>query len=255
MTGQDLVRAFDRRDCGPGSERTLFGHQYRQRVAAIVAAVLAAVPEGAAVADLGCAQGNLALALAGRGRRVTAVDRDPDFLAYARSKPGAEAVEWVDSEIQAFRPPARFAAAVLAEVIEHTGSPDRLLDAVADLLEPGGTLVLTTPNGERLGGRLPTYARWRRDHPDPGGGIQFGPAGEDHRYLLTRAELRGLVAARFEPVRLRAVSSAAWNRGTAPLLRLGAARALLDRAERLALAAGAGPRLGNQWLLVAERRA
>ncbi len=40
----------------------------------------------------------------------------------------------------------RFAAVTSSELIEHVPSPRAYLDQVAHLLEPGGTLVLSTPN-------------------------------------------------------------------------------------------------------------
>ena len=41
---------------------------------------------------------------------------------------------------------ARFSVAIMVEVIEHLWDPDACLEAVRSVLEPGGRLILTTPN-------------------------------------------------------------------------------------------------------------
>ena len=58
------------------------------------AQVLDGLAPGAAVVDVGCGTGTLAIALAAGGAGVIGVDGDPEVLALARAKPGAEAVQW-----------------------------------------------------------------------------------------------------------------------------------------------------------------
>jgi SAM-dependent methyltransferase len=48
------------------------------------------------VVDLGCGTGRLAIALANAGALVTAVDPNPAMLRWARSKPGADSVTWIE---------------------------------------------------------------------------------------------------------------------------------------------------------------
>ncbi len=48
------------------------------------------------VLDLGCGTGRMTLAVAANGHAVVGVDPNPDFLAAARTKPGAHAVTWTE---------------------------------------------------------------------------------------------------------------------------------------------------------------
>jgi len=226
---------------------------YRQRVAAVCSAVIREAT-GRQVVDLGCAQGNIALELAAGGFEVTAVERSSAFLDYARSKDLRRQVTWVCAEIQEMPQVACYDVAVLAEVIEHTGVPESLITAVAALLRKGGLVVLTTPNGERLRSRLPTFSEWARNHPDRAL-IQFGPAGEHHLFLFTQAELGRIMLPLFNDLRFEPVSSMVWNRHTEFILRLPGGRALLNRLEGFALALPPlSHRIANQWLVTARKR-
>ncbi len=250
---EEYVRAFDLKEWAPGTERTLVGHIYRQRIAAVCSAVVRGAV-GPRVVDLGCAQGNIALELAAIGFEVTAVERNPAFLDYARSKDVGGQVTWMCAEIQEMPDLNCYDVAVLAEVIEHTGAPESLLKAVAALMREGGLLVITTPNGERLRSQLPTFSDWARHHPDRAL-IQFGPAGEHHQFLFTQAELGLLLSPSFEDLHCQPVSSIVWNRHTEFLLRLPGGRALLNRLEGFALALPpVSHRIANQWLVTARKR-
>ena len=48
----------------------------------------------------------------------------------------------------------RFAMVCAIEVIEHSENPAQLLRSLADLLEPGGLVVLSTPNVESVAARM-----------------------------------------------------------------------------------------------------
>jgi 2-polyprenyl-3-methyl-5-hydroxy-6-metoxy-1,4-benzoquinol methylase len=251
---QDFVRSFDDRDWNPGTERTLFGHQYRQRVDAIAKAVRHHAP-GRKLVDLGAAQGNIAIRLASLGYAVTAVEKNPDFIEYARTKQNSELVEWVCADLRTFAADGEFDVALLGEVIEHTGTPERLLATVAGVLRSGGVLVLTTPNGDRIREHLPNFEGWRAAQSSVPEWVQFGPAGEDHQFLFTRNELVAVLSDQFDLVAFDPVGSAAWNRSSAKLLQLPGAIKAGDALEALALKlAFINRRIANHWLVVARRR-
>jgi 2-polyprenyl-3-methyl-5-hydroxy-6-metoxy-1,4-benzoquinol methylase len=116
--------------------------------------VLAMVPDGGRVLDLGCAAGALDRPLADRGCRVTGVEMDP-IAAKA-------AGEWCDdvivADLDSFDPvdlgEHRFDVIVAADVLEHLRDPGRLLTALRPYLVPGGHLVSCIPNVAHAAVRL-----------------------------------------------------------------------------------------------------
>lgn len=125
--------------------------------------------------DLGCGLGNLSVAAARRGCRVTAVDASPTAIAHLRALAAAEALDLVadQTDLGAYRihrdydtivaigllmffPEAR-AKALLAEILAHVRPGGR---AVLNVLVEGTTyLGMFAPAGHYLFGRdeLTTY--------------------------------------------------------------------------------------------------
>ncbi len=110
--------------------------------------VLAAVPPGASVLDVGGAESTLALALASRGHTVRVVDP----RGYPLAHPGLSVSACALSEL---RLDERVDCAVALSAVEHFGLGHYADSAVGDdrdallalrsLVRPGGTLVLTAP--------------------------------------------------------------------------------------------------------------
>ena len=102
------------------------------------------------VLDLGCGTGTLCCALADRGHRVTGVDPALAMLSVARTKPGSENVEWVQSSAQAYRSTQRF------DLVFMTGNAFQgllsdadtlaVLDTMRRHLNQGGRLAFDTRN-------------------------------------------------------------------------------------------------------------
>jgi 2-polyprenyl-3-methyl-5-hydroxy-6-metoxy-1,4-benzoquinol methylase len=94
------------------------------------------------VLDLGCGSGYGAASLAKSHARVVALDRVPPDAASR----GA-GVRFVRADLGAVPLAARsFELVVSFQVIEHLVDPGPYLDAIARLLAPGGTALITTPN-------------------------------------------------------------------------------------------------------------
>lgn len=73
------------------------------------------------VLDLGCGTGLLTTTLAREGRRVVGIDPSPAMLAMARSRPGAERVEWILGDSRA-APAGPFDLVVMTgNVAQHIG--------------------------------------------------------------------------------------------------------------------------------------
>jgi ubiquinone/menaquinone biosynthesis C-methylase UbiE len=107
------------------------------------AQVLAGLAPGAAVVDVGCGTGTLAITLAAGGAEVIGVDGDPEVLALAHAKPGAEAVQWRKGLATALPLPGASAERVVMSLLLHHLDPAGKRTALAEavrVLRPGGRL-------------------------------------------------------------------------------------------------------------------
>ncbi len=107
--------------------------------------LLAAVPAGGRVLDVGAGTGTLAIALAAArpDAEVIGIDGDPEVLALARAKPGAEAVRFEQGGAGALELPDGSVDAVVMSLVLHHLAPDgkrRALAESARVLRPGGQL-------------------------------------------------------------------------------------------------------------------
>ena len=152
--------------------------------------LVAAVPPGSRVLDVGCATGYLAAELTRAGCTVTGVEPDRDAAVAARARCDTVVAGDVEepacrAELAAHGP---FGAIVCGDVLEHLRDPWDALGFLATLLSPGGRAVVSVPNiahwtGRRalVGGRFP-YA----DH---------GLFDRTHLRFFTRSGAHALVAA------------------------------------------------------------
>src|SRR5579859_4816014 len=162
---------------------------YMDRIEKVVDLVARRVPLGRTVAEIGCAQGNMSLLLAERGYKVQAIDLNPEFLNYSRMKYEKGDIEWVHSNLEDLEKDVRFDAIILAEIIEHCAWPEKVIQGALERLNPGGFLVVTTPNAEKVGEHLPTFSNFNSEEKRKElEKAQFGPAGEDHLFLFTMGE-------------------------------------------------------------------
>ncbi len=105
---------------------------------------------GARVLDIGCGAGLLSEAMAREGARVTALDLAPELVEVAKLhllESGLDVDYRLQSaEAMAAERPASFDAITCMEMLEHVPDPASVLRACADLLVPGGRLVVSTLN-------------------------------------------------------------------------------------------------------------
>jgi ubiquinone/menaquinone biosynthesis C-methylase UbiE len=111
----------------------------------LAAQLLAALPAAATIADVGAGTGTFAIALAAAApmARVVAVDGDPEVLALARAKPGADAVAW-EAGMAGDLPLAdascdRVAMSLLLHHLDAEGKRAALAEAHR-VLKPGGRI-------------------------------------------------------------------------------------------------------------------
>ncbi len=113
------------------------------------------------VLDIGCGTGTFACLLAARGIEVTGVDPAAAMLDVARTKPGAEAVQWVHGAVTALpalQVDAAFMTGNVAQVFLTDDAWNTVLRVARDALRPGGRLVFET--------RVPARRAWERWTPD-----------------------------------------------------------------------------------------
>lgn len=154
--------------------------------------LLASLPRGGTVLDVGCGTGAHARALAAAGYRVTGLDASAAMLEQARAVPDSPPVEWIEADIgdaRALGDRAFDAVLALGNVLPAFGDADavrRGVDAMLARTAPGGVLILQYLNGERIRrqGRLvvktftepgaaPQDAIWIRHHFEAAGRLFF----------------------------------------------------------------------------------
>jgi SAM-dependent methyltransferase len=102
------------------------------------------------ILELGCGTGRVALDLARRGHRVTALDSDPELVrelaVRAREAGLGGAVDPVTADARSFRLGRRFGLAIAAmQVFQLLGGPPgrgRALERASEHLSPGGLLAV-----------------------------------------------------------------------------------------------------------------
>lgn len=100
------------------------------------------------ILDLGCGTGLLTVSLAGPGRRVVGVDPSAAMLAYARRRPGASGVTWVEGDSRAISG-GPFDLVIMSDnAAQHIPDPDwqRTLHDLRRHCRPGAVLAFETRN-------------------------------------------------------------------------------------------------------------
>jgi SAM-dependent methyltransferase len=108
--------------------------------------------------EIGPGEGVFARAASNAGFRVTAIEMDGRACDHLRTVVGVEAIQSATpEEVLPTLEPSR--AIVMWQVIEHLSKPWDVIEQAALNLEPGGVLVVATPNPQALQFRL-LGARW-----------------------------------------------------------------------------------------------
>ena len=102
-------------------------------------------PRKSALLDAGCGTGSLSLVMAQLGHTVTGVDLSPAMIARAREKARAAGLSIDFRVMDAAAPefsPGSFDVLVCRHLLWALPDPEQVLQRWADLLKPGGRLIL-----------------------------------------------------------------------------------------------------------------
>jgi 2-polyprenyl-3-methyl-5-hydroxy-6-metoxy-1,4-benzoquinol methylase len=159
-----------------------YTYAYQNRFRKTLDLITEVLPKGARILDIAAAQGNFSLALAELGYDVTWNDLRGDLSGYVRLKHEYGKIEFAPGNAFELVFPSSFDAILITEIIEHVAHPDDFLAKCASLVEAGGYVFMTTPNGAYFKNRLPKFS----ECPDPSvyESIQFKPNADGHIFLL-----------------------------------------------------------------------
>lgn len=152
------------------------------------------------IIEIGPGDGLFAIQAIEAGFEVTAIEPDPSVAAHLRELLGMRILESAAPE-DVLGELAPAIAVVALHVIEHVPDPWALLAAAAATLQPGGVIVISTPNPRAFGFRV-LGARW--PHVDAPRHLFLLP----HEAIVARGRTLGL-----EPVQLTATDNGGlgWN--------------------------------------------
>lgn len=107
-----------------------------------MADALSVLPKGERALDIGTGLGTVARELAKRGYKVVATDVSNVALKRAKLAAGDVAISFVHDDIQKTRVLGPFSLAVDRGVLHHVSDRDRYLENLAQLVSPGGHLLV-----------------------------------------------------------------------------------------------------------------
>lgn len=142
---------------------------------------------GAKVLDVAAGQGNFSLSLAELGYEITWNDLREELADYVKLKWERGTIRYAPGNVFTLGFDSEFDVVLITEIIEHVAHPDEFLKKIAQMVKPGGYIIMSTPNGEYFQNRLPKFS----DCPDPSQfeAIQFAPNSDGHIFLLHLDEI------------------------------------------------------------------
>jgi 2-polyprenyl-3-methyl-5-hydroxy-6-metoxy-1,4-benzoquinol methylase len=106
------------------------------------------------ILNAGCGSGELSLLLASRGHEVVGIDPGEEYIQLARERAGDRVpnCKFVVSSIEDYRWASDFDAVISTDVLEHIEGDKNAFNCLANLVRPGGHILITVPAGQWLFG-------------------------------------------------------------------------------------------------------
>ena len=164
-----------------GSKRNLgYSYAYSIRSNETFRLVQSVAAPGSRVLDIAAAQGNFSLRLAEIGYHMTWNDLRGELAEYVRLKHEVGEITFCPGNAFELNFEHLFDVVLITEVIEHVAHPDEFLTKVAQLVKPGGHIVMTTPNGAYFRNPLPKFIHTTDPSVYEVG--QFKPDADGHNF-------------------------------------------------------------------------
>lgn len=167
-----------------------YAYAYERRRRATFRLITEVLPPGSRILDIAAAQGNFSIALAEVGYEVTWNDMRDELADYVRMKQEYGTIHFAPGNAFDLKPARLFDGVLITEIIEHTAHPDQLLTSTAQLVRPGGYVIMTTPNGTYFRNKLPKFTE--SSDPTIYESMQFQPDTDGHIFLLHPEEVEQL---------------------------------------------------------------
>lgn len=167
---------------------------------------IAARTIGRRVVDMACGEGYGSEVLSRGASTVVGVDANPEAHEHARLRYPRQNLRFARDLVETFSEPCD--AVVFLQTIEHVQDPDAILEHFKDMLDPGGTAYVTTPNVLTLApeGAEKSGNPWHVKEYRP---EEFRALCERH---FAHVELIGMFHARKLRVHELAIRHAGWDR-------------------------------------------
>lgn len=131
---------------------------YQKRLKKIVSIIVKSINKNNLILDIGSAQATIPLILAEIGYKVLVNDIRHDFLKYAKLRYEKGEIYFIAGNYESLIFKKKFDLITALEVIEHVPYPDNFLRKIYNDLNKRGILIITTPNGNFIRNKLPSYS-------------------------------------------------------------------------------------------------
>jgi 2-polyprenyl-6-hydroxyphenyl methylase/3-demethylubiquinone-9 3-methyltransferase len=167
---------------GETSKDLGYAYAYEIRRDYTLSLIKSVTKRGDNILDIAAGQGNFSLTLAEMGYRVTWNDIREDLAEYVEMKKEMGCISYKPGNVFTTQFEEPFDLVLATEIIEHVAHPDEFLANLANLVKPGGYIVITTPLGSYFKNKLPRFSEF--SDASVFEAKQFAPNEDGHIFLL-----------------------------------------------------------------------